>query len=133
MKTSLSKSKKKKNLFLSIDVLSWLSVLLRREFGIGMLKLEKLSGPPKMFELFGLDPQEHKASFTTWENALYPKDREEAKNKIDFALNNHSFLDNKYRIIRPDGEIRWINALGEGEYDETGNPLSMSGICIDIT
>jgi PAS domain S-box-containing protein len=87
----------------------------------------------KMFELFGLDPKKIVASFAAWESALHPQDREMAKGYIEKSLKNHSFLNNEYRIIMPDGEIRWINALGEGEYDGQGNSLTMSGICIDIT
>ncbi len=97
------------------------------------VKTGEIKWTPKMFELFGLDPQKHKASFAAWESALYIEDREKARNNINFALTNHVFLDNEYRIVMPKGGIRWINALGEGEYDETGNPLSMSGICIDVT
>jgi PAS domain S-box-containing protein len=93
----------------------------------------KIEWTSKMFELFGFDSKKKEASFAVWESALHPEDKEKAKIKIDWALKNHVFLDNEYRIVLPDGEIRWINALGEGEYDVQGNPLIMSGICIDIT
>jgi len=35
--------------------------------------------------------------------------------------------------VLPSGEIRWINALGNTTYDAGGQPLRMSGICLDIT
>ena len=37
------------------------------------------------------------------------------------------------RIVLPSGEVRWVNALGRTTYDAEGKPLSVSGICIDIT
>jgi PAS domain S-box-containing protein len=42
-------------------------------------------------------------------------------------------LDNVYRVILPGGEVRWIEALGRGVYDNYDRPIRMGGICIDIT
>ena len=41
-------------------------------------------------------------------------------------------LDNEYRIVLPDGSVRWIGARGTTTYGEDGEPLRMAGICIDI-
>jgi PAS domain S-box-containing protein len=97
------------------------------------VKTSEIKWTKKMFELFGFDPKKTAASFAAWESVLYPQDKEKAKANIMKALKEHSFLDNEYRIVLPNSEIRWINSFGEGEYDAQGNPLTMSGICIDIT
>jgi len=87
-----------------------------------------------MFYLFGLDPQRSAASFETWNAILHQDDREMANENINRVLQNHTPLATEYRIIRPDnGEIRWINALGEGRYDDQGKRVQMAGICIDVT
>jgi len=86
-----------------------------------------------MFNLFGLDKQKSMASFETWESALHPEDLEIAGQRIDNALKERIQLNSDYRIILPDGQIRWINAVGEGEYDIQGRPVRMLGVCIDIT
>ena len=86
-----------------------------------------------MFFLFGLDPQKNTSSFETWTSILHPEDREKASEKIEEALKNHSLLNNEYIIVRPNGEIVWINALGKAEYDKQNNPVRMMGICIDVT
>lgn len=88
---------------------------------------------PMMFELLGLDPKKDTASFEVWGKTLYFEDREIAQKRIEKALEKHEFLDSEYRILRPDGQIIWINALGKADYDKKGNPLWMTGICIDIT
>ena len=87
----------------------------------------------KMFELFGLDERTTAASFDAWRSALHPADQEVAEQQIAAALETHSELDNEYRVILPDGQIRWISALGRGIYDEQDRPIRMSGICLDIT
>jgi len=88
---------------------------------------------PQMFTLFGLDPRTTHASFATWRTALHPEDRELAEKRIDQALKQHATLDSDYRVVLPGGQIRWINAEGEGVYDGSGRPIQMIGICLDIT
>ena len=93
----------------------------------------KIDWSPEMFELLGLDAKSYVASFETWNQVLYPEDREIAYSRIDDALKKHTGLDSDCRIVKPDGEVRWINALGKGVYDEQGRPVRMTGLCIDIT
>lgn len=93
----------------------------------------KIDWSDEMFLLFGLDPQKNTSSFETWTSLLHPEERVIASERIDEALKNHSFLNNEYRIVRPNGEIVWINALGKAEYDKQNNPVRMMGVCIDVT
>ena len=93
----------------------------------------KIIWSAQMFELFGADKNIAEASFDTWRAALHPDDKEQAELKIAETLKNHTSLQNNYRVILPDGKIRWINATGEGFYDTNGQPLRMIGICKDIT
>ncbi len=86
-----------------------------------------------MFHLFGLDPQKDNASFETWEAVLHPDDRKSTVSRIDKALKEHSLMVNEFRVIHPDGQIRWISAMGRGLYDDQGRPLRMTGICLDTT
>ncbi|HSQ93410.1 MAG TPA: PAS domain S-box protein, partial [Methanoregula sp.] len=91
-----------------------------------------LTWSPEFLELFGLSP-DAPASFETWLSVMHPEDRELAMARIDRSLKDHSTLWNEYRIVLPDGGIRWIGASGNTEYDGDGRPLRMSGICLDIT
>lgn len=88
---------------------------------------------PQLYNLFGIDPRKTSASFDTWNSVLHPDDKKEANARIEKALATHTGLDSEYRIIRPDHNVRWINALGEGIYDDNGQAIHMYGICIDIT
>jgi PAS domain S-box-containing protein len=90
-----------------------------------------LTWTPEFFHLFGI-PDDAPASFDTWRAALHPDDVEAAAANIQRALDSHTALDNEYRIVLPDGAVRWIGAVGTTIYDSDGTPLRMSGICIDI-
>jgi PAS domain S-box-containing protein len=87
----------------------------------------------QLYDLFGIDPNKTSASFDIWNSILHPDDKEGANARIEKALATHTSLDSEYRIIRPDAELRWINALGHGVYDSDGQAVRMYGICIDIT
>ncbi|RQW81594.1 MAG: PAS domain S-box protein [Methanothrix sp.] len=87
---------------------------------------------PELFEVFGIDPKSNAASFHVWNSVLHPEDRDGANSRIKQAITEHTGLDSIYRIVRPDGSVRWINALGRGIYDHD-RPVRMIGICIDIT
>jgi PAS domain-containing protein len=38
-----------------------------------------------------------------------------------------------YRVVRPDGEVRWIAGLGRVEFDHDGKPICMRGVARDVT
>lgn len=97
------------------------------------IKTDSIEWNTIMFEIFGLNPDKDTASFESWNKVLHPEDVEIANKRIDKAIKEHIFLNSEYRIVKPDGQISWINALGEAEYDKDGNPIWMTGICIDIT
>lgn len=111
--------------------------LAQRAAGMGTwdwdVATDLLTWSPEMFTLFGLDPQTATASLETWRAILYPDDREPAMARLGEALRERAFLSNEYRVVHPEGQIRWISALGKGVYDEAGQPLRMVGVCLDIT
>jgi PAS domain S-box-containing protein len=92
----------------------------------------QLTWSEEFYRLFGLDPMAT-ASFETWLGVLHPDDRQPAMERITRSVKDGTPLENEYRIIRPDGQERWIRAWGSTFYDENAQPLSMSGICIDAT
>jgi len=93
----------------------------------------KIEWSEEMYHIFGLDQASNEANFDTWNSVLHPDDVEIANERIQRSLRDHTFLDNEYRVVRGDGEVVWVNALGQGEYDDQGQPLRMIGICVDIT
>lgn len=93
----------------------------------------KLEWSRELFILFGLDPEKTELTFETWKLILHPEDQEIAQTRINQAIENRLQLDSDYRILLPDGRIRWIKALGSATYDSSGKPIRMSGISLDIT
>jgi PAS domain S-box-containing protein len=78
-------------------------------------------------------PLDAKVTLETFYGALHPDDtarvREEWRRAVDLGLPYNI----EYRTRGADGSIRWINARGHGYYDETGKPVRMTGVHLDIT
>jgi PAS domain S-box-containing protein/putative nucleotidyltransferase with HDIG domain len=89
---------------------------------------------PQMYELFGLDPEADAGSFETLRAVVHPDDAAAVWEAYASALSDHTQLQVEYRIVRPsDGEVRWIDSLGHGVYDDADRPVSLIGLCIDVT
>lgn len=73
-----------------------------------------------------------------WLSAIHPDDREWVRKKVD-SLNDPASggrLQMDYRIIHPDGDIRWISCRGRMLYtSENGEakPLRLLGTMLDVT
>lgn len=88
---------------------------------------------PALFKLFDLDPSADRAGIEAWKSRIHPEDFEEASARIEQSVQDRVPLFTQYRIVLPDGEIRWIDAYGDTSYDDAGIPIRMAGFCIDAT
>ncbi len=62
---------------------------------------------------------------------IHSEDYDTARETIESAMKSHSSYSFRYRIIRKDGEIRWI--LDRGKYTKSGKTAYRDGILLDIT
>jgi PAS domain S-box-containing protein len=67
----------------------------------------------------------------SWRNNIHPEDR--PRMEATFASDPGSTGDYTYRIVRPDGSIRWIRDRGFPVRDESGEVVRFAGIAEDIT
>lgn len=60
------------------------------------------------YRLHGLEFNEG-ASYELWRMQVHPDDRERVESEVQKAISDGGTLDTDYRIIRPDGELRWTH------------------------
>jgi two-component system, cell cycle sensor histidine kinase and response regulator CckA len=68
----------------------------------------------------------------TWIEAIHPDDRQRIQT-IFFDQSLIGNYDEEYRVVRPDGSIRWIRDRGFPLKDHTGKPYRAVGFAEDIT
>jgi PAS domain S-box-containing protein len=87
----------------------------------------------QLFRIYGHEPQSFNPSYETFLSLIHPEDRERIA-----ALHQHAYATGDpyqmiERIVRPDGEVRYLSSNGEVIMDDNGQPVRMRGTCIDIT
>ncbi|MCS3732806.1 PAS domain-containing protein [Mucilaginibacter dorajii] len=86
-----------------------------------------------LYHIYGLDKASFKATFEGYRELLHPDDRERITAFIGEALQLQKDITFEERIIRPTGEIRYLQSWGRVQTDENGAPTAMIGACLDIT
>lgn len=94
---------------------------------------DKVRWSDELFGIFGLEPQESGATFDTFLTFVHPDDRKIAESAIAQAFQDRVFPQYEYRITRPDGTVRVLQANGRVTDDETGRTIKMVGTVLDIT
>jgi PAS domain S-box-containing protein len=64
---------------------------------------------------------------------IHPEDQRKFHAEMQRALADGSAYHNSFRLIRPDGTIRWIESFGTISRDEHARPVRLTGIDIDVT
>jgi two-component system, LuxR family, sensor kinase FixL len=85
----------------------------------------------KWRELFGFEKSES-LNMHRFLQRLHPGDRD-AVQALTKALEGGGDYEKEYRIILPDGRIRWIASRGRVEFDAAGKPVLMRGASLDNT
>lgn len=67
----------------------------------------------------------------TWREAIHPDDRSRVDKNL--AARNSGFFDGEYRVVRPDGTVRWIHDRSSPVFDDSGRPYRIVGTAEDIT
>lgn len=97
------------------------------------VKADVLEWDHWMYRIYGVSPMTGNKAYDIWLQSLYPEDRAPAAEAANLALQGLEPFDCEFRIIRPDNQIRYIQANAITEFDEHGNAKRMTGVNFDIT
>jgi PAS domain S-box-containing protein len=96
------------------------------------MRTNQLSWSDQVFRNFGYAPGSVDPSFDFFIAAVHPQDRDALKNKIMNCISDGEDYRAEFRIIRPDGTQRTIQACGTIIY-ESNEIAELIGIDLDIT
>jgi len=83
-------------------------------------------------EMTGIDATDRVKRNRYLEN-IYPDDQERIREAVSHAMESDGNLQAEFRIVSPDGDIRWLSVCGQVEYGINGKPLLIRGVSQDIT
>ncbi|MEA2988254.1 MAG: hypothetical protein QOG83_965, partial [Alphaproteobacteria bacterium] len=87
----------------------------------------------QLVEIYGLAPGERAHSFEEFLRLVHPEDRERVQQEFSQTLATGEPLRSERRIVRPSGELRYLQSCVEAIKDDHGRVVQLLGICHDIT
>jgi PAS domain S-box-containing protein len=85
--------------------------------------------------LYGADVDKARqgAPLSEYFSTAHPDDLARLQLSIDRAMKGGGDVFEEYRIVQPDGAVRWVVGQGRCECDSDGRPIRFSGVSFDIT
>jgi PAS domain S-box-containing protein len=87
----------------------------------------------EVYRIYGLSPQKGPIDMAICREMIHPEDRGFVFRTAEEALHSETQPDIEHRVVRPDGEVRTVHALGTVKRDASGRPYEMFGTVQDIT
>ncbi len=87
----------------------------------------------ELWALCGLTKGEKEPSFNLWENTIHPEDRERVARSIGETARQQLDVNIEFRVLHPDGSVRWLYSRGKPLRDDSGKAICYIGTIIDIS
>jgi PAS domain S-box-containing protein len=112
--------------------------IAEKSSGIGVWELDlgtgMLLGTAQFYRIMGLAPTTASVPIETTRRLRHPEDQDRIDQLFHHAVaSGRDYLEAEYRIVRPDGLIRWIFGRVRVIRDAHGTPIRWSGVDVDIT
>jgi PAS domain S-box-containing protein len=85
------------------------------------------------YRIYGFDPQEGMLAWNKRLQRIHLDDRTRRQQAIDQAIRDKSDYEIEYRILLPDGAVRYLHSVGHPVFDASGNLAQFVGSSTDIT
>ncbi|MBE9224925.1 PAS domain S-box protein [Phormidium sp. LEGE 05292] len=93
----------------------------------------KLTWSEEMEALFHLAPGSFEGSYEHWLKRVHPDDRAHADAAAQRTATEGIDFDTEFRILLPDGTVRWVVGKAQVFKDSSGKPYRLIGVNMDIT
>ncbi|MBE9115517.1 PAS domain S-box protein [Lusitaniella coriacea LEGE 07157] len=97
------------------------------------LKTQKLTWSAEMFRIFGLDPSQSAPSLGEHPHLFHPDDWPIVQNALQQMQTMGITQQIEYRVIRPDGSLRYVEGRGEVIRNDRGEIVKLLGTALDIS
>jgi PAS domain S-box-containing protein len=92
----------------------------------------EVSSSAELFRIFGFDPMAPQPSYTNFLARTHPEDRPAFEQVLDQAARDRSRFQHEYRIVLPDGSVKYLQTVGQPDSTASGR-LEFVGTVKDIT
>jgi len=104
---------------------------------LGIWRLDTTTGTLEwndhMYDIYGISRAAFTNDVASWQALLHPDDRSYVDERFNAIATKGLVVDVNFRIVRPDGELRYISASGNALPDQNKLSLVLFGVNIDVT
>lgn len=93
----------------------------------------KLIWSDAMFDIYGRNKEYFNNDYSAWKQSIHPKDIENVEQLFNESLDKLTPFSCKFRIVQPDGTIKYLHAKAKVERNPQTQQIRMLGTNIDIT
>jgi len=83
--------------------------------------------------MFGIPSNVYDGHVEDFRRSVHPEDRGLVWKAVKDATETRSPYETEFRVVWPDGTVRWVAARGQFYYSPGGDPERMLGMAVDIT
>lgn len=87
----------------------------------------------RMFELYGIEPENFTGAYESWQHGMHPDDQEWVNRELDEAIAGTKDFNAVFRVVWPDGSLHHIESHAIVKRDGQGKALRLIGGNIDVT
>jgi PAS domain S-box-containing protein len=97
------------------------------------IRTDHLSWDEALDALFGLRPGQAVRGLAQFVALVHPDDRAGVVAACQRCKDSAADFEMEFRVVHPDGSVRWLHDRGRTFTDAAGRALYMTGACVDIT
>jgi PAS domain S-box-containing protein len=94
---------------------------------------EPLYWSEELYRIFGFDPQQGLPTREQPLERIHPEDRDKFLQAFDRAIHQKVDSEVEYRIVLPDGSVKWAHGIGRPVLNANGEVVEVVGTTVDIT
>ncbi|MDF2460634.1 MAG: domain S-box protein [Candidatus Saccharibacteria bacterium] len=88
---------------------------------------------PQLEDQYNIPRGSFEGTYEAWTKRVHPDDLEMAVGWVQKAVAGRKAMNMEYRVVWPDGTVRWLLARAKVMLDAEGEPQRFIGMSIDIT
>ena len=108
-----------------------------RASGMGLwtwdLQQNSVQWSDEVYRIMGREPGAFAPQNELWFRAVHPEDADAVRDGVAEVIKNGTDFRREYRVVWPDGSVRWVESQGQCQRDSEGRATWIMGVLTDVT
>jgi PAS domain S-box-containing protein len=87
----------------------------------------------RSYQFHGMNPETFGGRWADFTGLVHSEDRDRLSEGLKRALHDHQPCGLEFRVVHPDGDVRWLSINARAIYSEEGQPVRLVGASQDVT